>query len=166
MTRTCKRSQTMRLPSFMSSCRYNAFFFIAMTMSLIALFTPASINAQRCKGNIYKGCSSPGAACSPVESGVAPGHCVSGKQPKGEIECSCVGTPAPPTPTPPPPPKAMDIILSNGLTDDNGFGLNPVWRQALPNICTFCPCGQNDTPQDRKSTRLNSSHVSESRMPS
>ena len=44
-------------------------------------------------------------------------------------------------------PKAMDVILANGLTDDNGFGLNPVWRQPLPDICTFCPCGQNDTPQ-------------------
>jgi hypothetical protein len=41
----------------------------------------------------------------------------------------------------------MDVILSSGLTDDNGFGRNPVWRQAFPNICTFCPCGQNDTPQ-------------------
>jgi hypothetical protein len=137
----------MHLPSFITSSRPTAFFLIALTVSAMALLSPASINAQRCKGSINTGCSNPGAACSPVESGVAPGHCVTGKQPKGEIECNCVGTPAPPTPTPPPAPKAMDIILSNSLTDDNGFGLNPVWRQSLPDICTFCPCGQNDTPQ-------------------
>lgn len=41
----------------------------------------------------------------------------------------------------------MDVVAPNGLTDDNGFARNPVWRQAFPDICTFCPCGQNDTPQ-------------------
>ena len=134
----------MHLRGLITSCRHIGFFVIAIGMAMIALFAPVLANAQLCKGSIYKGCSRPGAACSPVESGVAPGHCVTGKQPKGEIECNCVGTQAPP---PPPSPKAMDVILSNGLTDDNGFGLNPVWRQPLPDICTFCPCGQNDTPQ-------------------
>jgi hypothetical protein len=40
----------------------------------------------------------------------------------------------------------MDVILSKDLTDDNGLGRNPVWRQPFPDICTLCPCGQNDTP--------------------
>src|SRR5215467_4223795 len=119
----------MHLSSLINSSRHSAFFLIALTVSAMALFAPASVHAQRCKGNIYTGCSNPGAACSPVESGVAPGHCATGPQPKGEIECNCVGKPAP-TPTPvPPSPKAMDIILSSGLTDDNGFARNPIWRQ-------------------------------------
>jgi len=88
----------MHLPSFITSSRPTAFFLIALTVSAMALLSPAPINAQRCKGSINTGCSNPGAACSPVESGVAPGHCVTGKQPKGEIECNCLGTPAPPTP--------------------------------------------------------------------
>ena len=136
----------MHFRGLITSCRHIGFFVIAIGMAMIALFAPVSANAQLCRGNINTGCSSPGAACSPVESGVPPGHCKTGPQPRGEKECNCVGKPAPPTPTPPPTPKAMDIILSNGATDDNGFGLNPNWRQALPNVCTFCPCGQNDTP--------------------
>jgi hypothetical protein len=39
----------------------------------------------------------------------------------------------------------MDVISSNDLTDDNGFLRNPVWRQARPDPCGACPCGNGDT---------------------
>ena len=73
----------MHLPSSITSSRHSAFFLVALTVSVMALFAPAPINAQRCKGSIYTGCSNAGAACSPVESGVAPGHCVTGQAAKG-----------------------------------------------------------------------------------
>jgi hypothetical protein len=48
---------------------------------------------------------------------------------------------------------AMDVIASGDLTDDNGFHRNPVWRQARPDPCGYCPCGEgNTTPQSWNST--------------
>jgi hypothetical protein len=47
----------------------------------------------------------------------------------------------------------LDVILSAGLTDDNEFARNPVWRQPLPNPCGACPCAEgNTTPQSWNST--------------
>jgi hypothetical protein len=47
--------------------------------------------------------------------------------------------------------KAMDVVSSNDMTDDNGFLRNPLWRQMTqtgqpPDPCAVCPCGQHDTP--------------------
>lgn len=48
-------------------------------------------------------------------------------------------------------PKAMDVLWSNDLVDDNGFARNPVWSHMkqtgqVPNACSFCPC-DNEDPQ-------------------
>jgi hypothetical protein len=48
-------------------------------------------------------------------------------------------------------PKAMDVVWSKDLADDNGFARNPLWYQMTqtgqpPNPCAFCPC-QNEDPQ-------------------
>jgi hypothetical protein len=80
---------------------HSAFFWLAITVLVTALFAPPATSAQKCKGNINTGCSSPGAVCSPVTSGVgATGRCknVAGL-PRGERECDCAGTPVPPPPT-------------------------------------------------------------------
>jgi len=48
-------------------------------------------------------------------------------------------------------PKAMDVVWSKDLVDDNGFYRNPVWHQMTqtgqpPDPCAVCPC-QNEDPQ-------------------
>ncbi|HEV2425082.1 MAG TPA: hypothetical protein VGZ29_09680 [Terriglobia bacterium] len=65
-------------------------------LAVPVLFGPAALRAQRCSGKPDVGCTSPGAVCSPVLSGVGPfGHCTTpGGFPKGELGCDCVGEPA------------------------------------------------------------------------
>ena len=47
--------------------------------------------------------------------------------------------------------KAMDVLWSNDLVDDNGMARNPVWSQMKqtgqpPDPCAFFPC-QSENPQ-------------------
>ena len=47
-------------------------------------------------------------------------------------------------------PKAMDVLWSNDLVDDNALARNPVWSQMKqtgqpPDACAFCPC-QDENP--------------------
>ena len=47
-------------------------------------------------------------------------------------------------------PRAMDVVLSNDLLDDNVFARNPNWHRMVetgqsPNACSFCPC-ENESP--------------------
>jgi hypothetical protein len=54
-----------------------------------ALLASTQASAQMCKGNISVGCLSPGAVCSPVDSGVGPtGHCTTPPgQPSKDRDC-------------------------------------------------------------------------------
>jgi hypothetical protein len=83
-----------------------------------ALLASTQASAQMCKGNISVGCLSPGAVCSPVDSGVGPtGHCTTPpRQPSKDRECNCVGAPAPP---PPPATCSADrqVVDIPGTTD-------------------------------------------------
>ena len=60
------------------------------------LIWPGAVTAQRCTGDLNKGCTHEGAVCSPVTSGEgSSGHCATPPNlPKGEKECECVGTPS------------------------------------------------------------------------
>lgn len=63
-------------------------FGLAMTMSALAVFLSAAVNAQVCTGNTRGGCTHPGAACS--LGGGQFGHCKTTAAPPGERECECV----------------------------------------------------------------------------
>jgi hypothetical protein len=60
-------------------------------------------DAQLCRGNPTKGCTSPGTLCKPVSvGGGSSGHCTTSAGPPGEKSCDCVGQPvAPPPPLDP-----------------------------------------------------------------
>ena len=62
-------------------------------LGMAGLFGPSPLKAQRCSGKPGVGCTSPGAVCSPVLSGVGPfGRCTTPTGlPKGELGCDCVG---------------------------------------------------------------------------
>jgi hypothetical protein len=81
-------------------CKRVALFLVGMTVLAIALFAPSVARAQKCSGNVYTGCTSPGTSCSPVEVGTGQtGHCQTPNGlPRGERICSCIGAPVPPTP--------------------------------------------------------------------
>ena len=68
---------------------------VLVLLGATALFGPPALRAQRCSGKPDVGCTSPGAVCSPVISGVGPfGKCTTpGGFPKGELGCDCVGAP-------------------------------------------------------------------------
>lgn len=71
-------------------------FWLAISISGMALFAPPAINAQACaNGGINVGCLSPGAACSPVDTGGGTSGRCKTSLPVGERECNCVGTPIP-----------------------------------------------------------------------
>jgi hypothetical protein len=98
-------------------------------LTFVLLLSDICSLAQRCEGNVNKGCTNPGAACSPVTVGTgSAGSCQSPHQPTGEKECECVGQPYPPQPRT----YAFDI-LSQG-NDANGFLLNPVWVSQVDTV--------------------------------
>lgn len=65
----------------------------AVALFLISILAAGRGVAQRCSGNIQKGCTDPGAACSPVTVGVgSSGACTTPPGfPPGEKQCECMG---------------------------------------------------------------------------
>ena len=59
------------------------------------------------------------------------------------------------------------VLLDINLPDGNGFELCKLIKPQYPDtIVIFLTANDQESDQDRKSTRLNSSHRGESRMPS
>lgn len=88
-------------------------------LTMVASLYPQSAGAQLCRGNPYKGCTAPGAAC--VIPGGGHGWCtdVPGL-PRGERECTCSTTPPPrPPPAPLPPQPSATWCQASNICPDN-----------------------------------------------
>ena len=62
---------------------------------------------------------------------------------------------------------SVDLVQVEGKTKKHGNGLGGHINNTARGLTAICTLGMSNLVwKDRKSTRLNSSHVSESRMPS